>query len=97
MELYSIWSTDWYQNREHSIKRVLKAIEDSKNPRSIISDINENELKRLETPDEPNEIISDDLNLRKTTRKPKYLWKIFRITFRRISLQFIKELGLSNT
>ena len=74
-QIYRIWSTEWYQNREHSIKRVLKAIEDSKNPDIRISNINENKLETLETPDEPNKIISDDLNVERPLVNPNTFGK----------------------
>ena len=56
-KIYRIWSTEWYQNRDHSIKGVLKAIEELKNP-TIISE----ETKK-----------SDELNISSEIVKPTSL------------------------
>ena len=34
-KIYRIWSTDWYRNREETINRLLKAIEDAENIEKI--------------------------------------------------------------
>lgn len=39
--IYRVWSTDWYRNRTESEKRLLKAVENAKNLKPIVSDINE--------------------------------------------------------
>lgn len=50
--IYRIWSTDWYKNRPDSLKRLLKAIEESKKPKAVISEKEEDEV--IQEP--PNEV-----------------------------------------
>ena len=59
-KIYRIWSTEWFQNRAHSIKGVLKAIEESKNP-TIISKETEETKK------------SDELNISSEIANPEIL------------------------
>ena len=39
--IYRVWSTDWYRNRTESEKRLLKAVENAKNLKPIVSDVTE--------------------------------------------------------
>ena len=61
-KIYRIWSTEWYQNRPNSIKRLLKAIEESKNPKIIIDEIEE-EIEEDEVIYESTEITPQPLSL----------------------------------
>jgi superfamily I DNA and/or RNA helicase len=36
--IYRVWSTDWYRNRSESEKRLLEAVENSKNLKPIVSE-----------------------------------------------------------
>ena len=64
-QIYRIWSTEWYQNRPASIKRLLKAIEESKNPKIIIDEMEEDveELEIEEEIIESSEIIPQTISL----------------------------------
>ena len=39
--IYRVWSTDWYRNRAESEKRLLKAVENAKNLKPIVSEVEE--------------------------------------------------------
>lgn len=39
--IYRVWSADWYRNRVESEKRLLKAVENAKNLKPIVSDVKE--------------------------------------------------------
>ena len=39
--IYRVWSTDWYRNRFESEKRLLKAVENAKNLKPIVNDVEE--------------------------------------------------------
>ena len=58
-QIYRIWSTEWYHNRQGSIERLLKSIEESKNPKTIIKEMEED--KELELVD-INESVGSDAN-----------------------------------
>ncbi|MDD3985743.1 MAG: DUF3320 domain-containing protein [Methanobacterium sp.] len=42
--IYRVWSTDWYRNRSESEKRLLKAVENAKNLKPIVNNINKSEV-----------------------------------------------------
>ena len=39
--IYRVWSTDWYRNRVESEKRLLKAVENAKNLKPIVNEVEE--------------------------------------------------------
>ncbi len=46
--IYRVWSTDWYRNRAESEKRLLKAVENAKNLKPIVSNVDEKSEVLLE-------------------------------------------------
>ena len=46
--IYRVWSTDWYRNRAESEKRLLKAVENAKNLKPIVSNVDEKSEVSLE-------------------------------------------------
>ena len=45
--IYRVWSTDWYRNRSESEKRLLKAVENAKNLKPIVSDVKQRSVEDI--------------------------------------------------
>ena len=45
--IYRVWSTDWYRNRAESEKRLLKAVENAKNLKPIVSDAKQRSVEDI--------------------------------------------------
>ena len=45
--IYRVWSTDWYRNRTESEKRLLKAVENAKNLKPIVSNIKQTSVEHI--------------------------------------------------
>ena len=45
--IYRVWSTDWYRNRSESEKRLLKAVENAKNLKPIVSDVKQTSVEDI--------------------------------------------------
>jgi len=45
--IYRVWSTDWYRNRAESEKRLIKAVENAKNLKPIVSDTKQRSVEDI--------------------------------------------------
>ncbi len=45
--IYRVWSTDWYRNRSESEKRLLKAVENAKNLKPIVSNVKQTSVEEI--------------------------------------------------
>ena len=45
--IYRVWSTDWYRNRTESEKRLLKAVENAKNLKPIVSNVKQTSVEDI--------------------------------------------------
>ena len=45
--IYRVWSTDWYRNRGESEKRLLKAVENAKNIKPIVSNVKQTSVEDI--------------------------------------------------
>ncbi len=59
--IYRVWSTDWYRNMSESEKRLLKAVENAKNLKPIVKELESAEKPSSEgSLDDPVEKLSED-------------------------------------
>ncbi len=45
--IYRVWSTDWYRNRAESEKRLIKAVENAKNLKPIVSNVKQTSVEHI--------------------------------------------------
>ncbi len=53
--IYRVWSTDWYRNRSESEKRLLKAVENAKNLKPIVSNVKQTSVEDIVKTDDAEE------------------------------------------
>ena len=53
--IYRVWSTDWYRNRTESEKRLLKAVENAKNLKPIVSNVKQTSVEDIVKDEEAEE------------------------------------------